>query len=82
MRIIPSIPLGSKGKLSDIEWEAIGFLQRGTRSDGIMVVSIQNDLRVFAARSRRGSSVGRTRGCRGSVRQYGNFAQGGLYRGR
>ena len=34
-----------------------------------------NDLRVFAARSRRGSSVGRTRGCWGPVRRYGNFAQ-------
>ncbi|HME23407.1 MAG TPA: hypothetical protein VKI44_19115, partial [Acetobacteraceae bacterium] len=41
-----------------------------------------NELRVFAARSRRGSSVGRTRGCSGSVRRYGKFAQGGPYRGR
>ena len=29
-------------------------------------VNAQNDLRVFAARSRRGSSVGRTRGCSGA----------------
>src|SRR5271166_192195 len=44
--------------------------------------TFQNELRVFAARSRRGSSVGRTRGCSGSVRRYGKFAQGGPYRGR
>jgi len=35
MRIVPWLPLGSKGKLHDIEWEAIGFMQRSTRSDGI-----------------------------------------------
>ena len=35
-----------------------------------------NDLRVFAARSRRGSSVGRTRGCSGSMRRYGDFNRG------
>ena len=35
LRIQPPIPLGSKGRLQDIEWEAIGFLQRSTRSDGV-----------------------------------------------
>jgi len=35
MRIEPWLPLGSKGKLHDIEWEAIGFLRRSTQSGGI-----------------------------------------------
>jgi hypothetical protein len=45
-------------------------------------VSSRNDLRVFAARSRRGSSVGRTRGCSGSMRRYGDFNRGAWCRGR
>jgi hypothetical protein len=44
-------------------------------------VSSRNDLRVFAARSRRGSSVGRTRGCSGSMRRYGDFNPGASCRG-
>lgn len=35
MRFQPWLPLGSKGKLQGIDWEAIGFLRRSTRSDGI-----------------------------------------------
>lgn len=35
MRIEPWLPLGSKGKLHDIEWEAIGFLRRSTQSGGM-----------------------------------------------
>ncbi|MEI7614456.1 MAG: DUF4178 domain-containing protein [Betaproteobacteria bacterium] len=34
LRVTPWLPLGSKGKLKEIEWEAIGFMQRCTRSDG------------------------------------------------
>ena len=35
LRIQPPIPLGSKGRFHDVEWEVIGFLQRSTQSDGI-----------------------------------------------
>ncbi len=35
LKIEPWLPLGSKGKLNDIDWEAIGFMRRSTRSDGI-----------------------------------------------
>ena len=35
MRVVPWLPLGSKGKLHDIEWEAIGFLRRSTQSGGV-----------------------------------------------
>ncbi|MBI2306061.1 MAG: DUF4178 domain-containing protein [Rhodocyclales bacterium] len=32
---VPSLPLGSKGKLAGIAWEIIGFLKRRTTVDGI-----------------------------------------------
>ena len=35
MRVVPWLPLGSKGRLHDIDWETIGFMQRSTRSDGV-----------------------------------------------
>ena len=35
MNIVPWLPLGSKGVLHEIEWEAIGFLRRSTRSEGV-----------------------------------------------
>ena len=35
LRVVPWLPLGSKEKLHDIDWEAIGFMQRSTRSDGV-----------------------------------------------
>jgi ribosomal protein L37AE/L43A len=35
LRVPPWLPLGSKGKLHDIDWEAIGYLRRKTTSDGI-----------------------------------------------
>ncbi len=35
LRFVPYLPLGSKGKLHDVEWEAIGFLRRSTRSGGV-----------------------------------------------
>lgn len=36
MRVTPWLPLGSKGRLHDIEWEAIGFMQRSTKSAGVV----------------------------------------------
>lgn len=30
MRVIPWLPLGSRGKLQEIDWEVIGFMRRGT----------------------------------------------------
>ncbi|MFZ4535001.1 DUF4178 domain-containing protein [Propionivibrio sp.] len=35
MRVVPWLPLGSKGNLHDVEWEAIGFMRRSTRSGGV-----------------------------------------------
>lgn len=35
MRVVPWLPLGSQGTLHGIEWEAIGFLRRSTRSAGV-----------------------------------------------
>ncbi len=35
MRVVPWLPLGSKGRLHDIEWEAIGFMRRSQRSGGV-----------------------------------------------
>ena len=35
MRVVPWLPLGSKGRLYDIEWEAIGFMRRSTRCEGV-----------------------------------------------
>ncbi|WP_301101247.1 DUF4178 domain-containing protein [Propionivibrio sp.] len=35
MRIVPWLPLGSKGRLHDADWEAIGFLRRSTRADDV-----------------------------------------------
>ena len=35
MRVVPWLPLGSKGVLFGIGWEAIGFMRRSTRSGGI-----------------------------------------------
>ena len=35
MRVVPWLPLGSKGVLFDTEWEAIGFMRRSTRSGGV-----------------------------------------------
>ena len=32
---VPSIPLGSKGRLKDIDWEVIGFLKRSTCVEGV-----------------------------------------------
>jgi len=32
---VPTIPLGSRGKLGGIEWEIIGFLKRRTTVDGV-----------------------------------------------
>ncbi len=34
MRITPWLPLGSKGRVRDIDWEAIGFMQRCSHSGG------------------------------------------------
>ena len=34
MRVTPWLPLGSTGRLADIDWEVIGFMQRCTRSEG------------------------------------------------
>ena len=35
MRVVPWLPLGSQGTLHGIEWAAIGFLRRRTRSAGV-----------------------------------------------
>lgn len=35
LRVVPWLPLGSKGRLHDIDWEAIGFLRRSQRSGGV-----------------------------------------------
>jgi len=35
MKIVLWLPLGSKGLLNGVEWEAIGFLRRRTRSEGL-----------------------------------------------
>ena len=35
MNIVPWLPLGSKGVLHGVEWEAIGFLRRSARSEGV-----------------------------------------------
>ena len=35
MQVVPWLPLGSQGSLHGIEWEAIGFLRRSTRSAGV-----------------------------------------------
>ena len=35
LRVIPWLPLGSKGNLHDIDWEVIGFMRRSTRSGGV-----------------------------------------------
>ena len=35
MRVVPWLPLGSKGRLHDIDWEAIGFMRRSQRSGGV-----------------------------------------------
>ncbi|MDA0191627.1 MAG: DUF4178 domain-containing protein, partial [Proteobacteria bacterium] len=32
---VPAIPLGSRGRLKDIDWEVIGFLRRSTRVEGV-----------------------------------------------
>lgn len=34
-KFIPWLPLGSKGTLNGVAWEAIGFLRRSTRSGGV-----------------------------------------------
>ena len=34
MKIEPSVPLGSRGRLQEVDWEVIGFLRRGMRSAG------------------------------------------------
>lgn len=34
LRVTPWLPLGSKGRYADIDWEVIGFMQRCTRSGG------------------------------------------------
>jgi len=34
LRVTPWLPLGSKGRFADIDWEVIGFMQRSTQSDG------------------------------------------------
>ncbi|MEI7431917.1 MAG: DUF4178 domain-containing protein, partial [Betaproteobacteria bacterium] len=34
LRVTPWLPLGSKGRLAEIDWEIIGFMQRCTRSGG------------------------------------------------
>ena len=34
LRITPWLPLGSKGRLKDVDWEIIGFLQRSIQADG------------------------------------------------
>jgi hypothetical protein len=34
LRVVPWLPLGSKGRLHDVDWEAIGFMQRSTQSGG------------------------------------------------
>ena len=34
VRVSPWLPLGSKGRLKEIDWEVIGFLQRSTSADG------------------------------------------------
>lgn len=34
LRIQPWLPLGSKGRLADVDWEAIGFMQRFSRAGG------------------------------------------------
>lgn len=38
MKIVPWLPLGSKGTLAGVEWKAIGFLRRSTRSEGVEYV--------------------------------------------
>ena len=35
MRVVPWLPLGSTGRLHDIDWEAIGFMRRSQRSGGV-----------------------------------------------
>jgi hypothetical protein len=61
-------------KMARIAWavmtrgEAIAISHRS--GCAVSHVSSRNDLRVFTARRRRGSSVGRTRGCSGSMRRY------------
>ncbi len=35
MKVVPWLPLGSKGKLNGVEWEAIGFMRRSTRAEGV-----------------------------------------------
>ena len=35
MKVVPWLPLGSKGTLNGVAWEAIGFLRRSTRSEGV-----------------------------------------------
>lgn len=34
LRIQPWLPLGSKGRLADVDWEAIGFMRRFSRAGG------------------------------------------------
>ena len=34
LRITPWLPIGSKGRLKDVDWEIIGFLQRSMQADG------------------------------------------------
>ena len=34
LRVTPWLPLGSKGRLAEIDWEVIGFLQRCSHADG------------------------------------------------
>ena len=35
LRIQPWLPLGSKGRLANIDWEAIGFMERYSTSEGV-----------------------------------------------
>jgi ribosomal protein S27E len=34
LRVVPWLPLGSKGRIREVDWEAIGFMQRCSRSGG------------------------------------------------
>ena len=36
LRVTPWLPLGSKGRLANIDWEVIGFMQRSSHGDGAL----------------------------------------------